>query len=758
MVDDDVLYSRFTKLQQAIQNNQLPAYCEQRAADESSTIEEADAWSFLKALLDQDPRGQLLSHLKLDAAAIPALAAPADEAAVEAEVPAPPVAEQDPLDQAFEESCAVDEPAEADSAGADGLFGAGESAFGAGESTFGAGESAFGAALEQETCEFSTAVDTAAVPAAAVPDANFDQAQQPCAEQAAVADESFALDPNRVLTLPAVAMLQGNDEIVTRALIAAQPEIAVEACFATGNHADALVIASLSGAGSVLFNKTIRRYLEQQQHKPFSSIASAVVDRDYDAIIRGSTADSWMEVLALLCTYVPDENQQFTTLCNALATHMENLGLITAAVSCYMCCGNVDKVVQFWTQTIEGEDSGEALRVQSFVERTIVFLKARAVAGQAAAPAQASQYFSQYAQMLVSVGQLDEAMKNFIPSNSPVEMELHHRIYQALPQASQGQFSQPAYPFDVNQTLDALVAATAQAQAAAQAAQQQEQYEQQMAAQQAQYAAQQAQLAQQQADQQAAIQGQQQQYQQQQQQYQQQQQQPGQYQQQPVAPQQPQWGTAAPAAQPVAPVAQPRANTWGTAAPVAPSGANTWGSAAPVAPPGPNTWGSAAPVAPNEPANVAASAGNISRPPAAQPKAWTPNAAQPNAQPIAQQQAAPVEQVAAPAPVDQELLQMGNFVKMTMQTLLQRCQANSTNPGDKRKFDDINSKLAKLFVALDQGSVSRAVVTKMKHVCDTSNTGDFAAAGKLLASMTKEHFGEINAWGPSVSRLMKLAR
>merc|ERR1711865_426050 len=160
-----------------------------------------------------------------------------------------------------------------------------------------------------------------------------------------------------------------------------------------------------------------------------------------------------------------------------------------------------------------------------------------------------------------------------------------------------------------------------------------------------------------------------------------------------------QWGTAAPAAQPVAPVAPSGANQWGTAAPVAP-----------VAPSGANQWGTAAPAAPNEPANVAApaGAGNISRPP--------------NAQPIAQQQAAPVEQVAAPAPVDQELLQMGNFVKMTMQTLLQRCQANSTNPGDKRKFDDINSKLAKLFGALDQGSVSRAVVTKMKHVCDTSNT------------------------------------
>ena len=146
------------------------------------------------------------------------------------------------------------------------------------------------------------------------------------------------------------------------------------------------------------------RYLEMQQQKPFISIASAVVDRDYGALIRGTTKDSWKEVptvllpgndasrfkvvqfqvLALLCTYVEDD--QFPALCNRLAAHLEGLGMPDAAVSCYMCCANIEKVlsalskhfdcrmqvVGYWLNSIQGPE--DTHRVQSFVERTLVLL------------------------------------------------------------------------------------------------------------------------------------------------------------------------------------------------------------------------------------------------------------------------------------------------------------------------------------------------------------------------------------------------
>ena len=113
----------------------------------------------------------------------------------------------------------------------------------------------------------------------------------------------------------------------------------------------------------------------------------------------------------------------------------------------------------------------------------------------------------------------------------------------------------------------------------------------------------------------------------------------------------------------------------------------------------------------------------------------------------------------APAPaqqVDPALVQMVGHVKMALNGLLQRCQA--ANPADKRKTDDIATKLDKLFSALDQGTVSAVVVNKLKGVCDLSNQGDFAGAGKLLAGMTKDHFGETSGWGPQVSRLMKMGQ
>ena len=105
-------------------------------------------------------------------------------------------------------------------------------------------------------------------------------------------------------------------------------------------------------------------------------------------------------------------------------------------------------MVNYWVNSISAPD--DTLSVQSFVERTLVLLHTTgalcswcllyimtlAAATPTAPPSEASNWFSKYAQMLVSVGQLEQAMQYMVPSGEPAEMELLFRIYQALPKVS----------------------------------------------------------------------------------------------------------------------------------------------------------------------------------------------------------------------------------------------------------------------------------------------------------------------------------
>eukprot|EP00658_Telonema_sp_P-2_P066187 TRINITY_DN55263_c0_g1_i1.p1 TRINITY_DN55263_c0_g1~~TRINITY_DN55263_c0_g1_i1.p1 ORF type:complete len:163 (-),score=28.88 TRINITY_DN55263_c0_g1_i1:255-743(-) len=137
--------------------------------------------------------------------------------------------------------------------------------------------------------------------------------------------------------------------------------------------------------------------------------------------------------------------------------------------------------------------------------------------------------------------------------------------------------------------------------------------------------------------------------------------------------------------------------------------------------------------------------------PTAQPGPWQ--------QPVQAvvEQPVPVQAVAQPPQqqVDPQIMQMTVFIKGALSQVLQRCMAN---PADKRKCDDIKTKLDKMFAALDTGAVSGTVVQKLKTVCDMSNSGDFTSATKMLGGMTKDHYGEISTWGPAVSRLMKMGQ
>lgn len=65
------------------------------------------------------------------------------------------------------------------------------------------------------------------------------------------------------------------------------------------------------------------------------------------------------------------EGDEWTSLCDALASHLLSSGFTLAATLCYICAGNVDKTVDIWLRGLEKDNAGKSYseRVQvSIVE------------------------------------------------------------------------------------------------------------------------------------------------------------------------------------------------------------------------------------------------------------------------------------------------------------------------------------------------------------------------------------------------------
>ena len=65
IAEDASLYQRFTSLQAAMApGGDLSGFCTERS--QSSTAEEAESWAFMRVLLSEDCRGELLRYLQFD--------------------------------------------------------------------------------------------------------------------------------------------------------------------------------------------------------------------------------------------------------------------------------------------------------------------------------------------------------------------------------------------------------------------------------------------------------------------------------------------------------------------------------------------------------------------------------------------------------------------------------------------------------------------------------------------------------------------
>ncbi|NXU38194.1 SC31A protein, partial [Drymodes brunneopygia] len=230
------------------------------------------------------------------------------------------------------------------------------------------------------------------------------------------------------------------DGLITQALLTGNFESAVDLCLHDNRMADAIILA-IAG-GQELLSRTQDKYFAKMQSK-ITRLITAVVTKNWKEIVQSCDLQNWREALAAVLTYArPDE---FTALCDLLGSRLENEGdsvLQTQACLCYICAGNVDKLVACWTKV---QDGNSPLSLQDLIEKVVILRKAVQLT-QAVDPnavgALLAEKMSQYANLLAAQGSLAAAL-TFLPANTnqPNIVQLRDRLCRAQGELPVGQDS-----------------------------------------------------------------------------------------------------------------------------------------------------------------------------------------------------------------------------------------------------------------------------------------------------------------------------
>ncbi|KAM4707950.1 protein transport protein Sec31A isoform 8-T8 [Discoglossus pictus] len=205
------------------------------------------------------------------------------------------------------------------------------------------------------------------------------------------------------------------DGLITQALLTGNFESAVDLCLHDNRMADAIILAIAGGPD--LLARTQTKYFAKTQSK-ITRLITAVVTNNWNEIVQSCDLNNWREALAAVLTYArPDE---FASLCDLLGSRLEketDLSLQAQACLCYICAGNVEKLVACWTRA---QDGASPLSLQDLIEKVVILR--RAVQGTQAAETKdvgslLAEKMGQYANLLAAQGSLAAALA-FLPTST----------------------------------------------------------------------------------------------------------------------------------------------------------------------------------------------------------------------------------------------------------------------------------------------------------------------------------------------------
>ncbi|XP_076782512.1 protein transport protein Sec31A isoform X27 [Arvicanthis niloticus] len=230
------------------------------------------------------------------------------------------------------------------------------------------------------------------------------------------------------------------DGLITRALLTGNFESAVDLCLHDNRMADAIILA-IAG-GQELLAQTQKKYFAKSQSK-ITRLITAVVMKNWKEIVESCDLKNWREALAAVLTYAkPDE---FSALCDLLGARLESEGdslLRTQACLCYICAGNVERLVACWTKA---QDGSNPLSLQDLIEKVVILRKAVQLSQAMdtnTVGALLAEKMSQYASLLAAQGSIAAALA-FLPDNTnqPNIVQLRDRLCRAQGKSVPGQES-----------------------------------------------------------------------------------------------------------------------------------------------------------------------------------------------------------------------------------------------------------------------------------------------------------------------------
>ncbi|KAM4532331.1 protein transport protein Sec31A isoform 4-T4 [Fundulus diaphanus] len=230
-----------------------------------------------------------------------------------------------------------------------------------------------------------------------------------------------------------LSVSQDVDGLITQALLTGDFEGAVELCLHDNRMADSIILAIAGGAD--LLEKTQRKYFSKANGK-LTKLISAVVMKDWRDILQTCDPQNWREALAAVMTYAQPE--EFSSLCDLLGSRLEaaeDPQLQAQACLCYICAGNLEKLVSSWSRAQDGHCP---LSLQDLVEKVVVLRRAVELtqrSGPAAIGILLAEKMSQYADLLASQGSLSTAVA-YLPDNTnqAAAQQLRDRLIRALGQ------------------------------------------------------------------------------------------------------------------------------------------------------------------------------------------------------------------------------------------------------------------------------------------------------------------------------------
>jgi len=203
------------------------------------------------------------------------------------------------------------------------------------------------------------------------------------------------------------------DKMILRAVMVGNFENAVQISMLSGRMDDALVLAACGG--EKLWTQTRNKYLQTAKKNGALNVLSSVLNGKIDELIEQSDLDHWKDTLAIICSF---GKEKFTALADLLAKRLEQVegnGDSVAAIFCYMCSQNVDKVIGIWLTELNSSTPSTKEQLIDFIEKVTLLqqVKKSSSVGRTVIKVTPDllEKYGEYATLLAEQGQLSIALR-----------------------------------------------------------------------------------------------------------------------------------------------------------------------------------------------------------------------------------------------------------------------------------------------------------------------------------------------------------